>query len=42
MVRKENGIQKRRSFECDAKGGISKPGKNKATTDTTILSFQAL
>lgn len=42
MVQKDNGIQKRRSFECDAKGGISKPGKNRATTDTTTLSFQEL
>lgn len=42
MVQKDNGIHKRRSFECDAKGGISKPGKNRATTDTTTLSFQEL
>ena len=28
-------------FECDAKGSIPKTGKNKANTDTTILSFQA-
>lgn len=41
MVQKDNGIQKR-SFECDAKGDISKPEKNKDTVGTATLSYQAL